>query len=68
MVTFYSFLHSKKPLVVNYVDKYPGLKVCRVRENALKSSSMEWDAQYMVGMMTIKHKHIYSDSSVPRTS
>ena len=54
--------------MVNYVDKYRGLKVCRVGEHALKSSRMEWDAQYMVGMMTIKHKHIYSDSSVPRTS
>ena len=69
MVTFYSFLHSKKPFVVNYVDKYHGLKVCRVGENALKSSSMAWDAQHMVGMMmTIKHKRLYSDSSVPRTS
>lgn len=63
-----SFLYSKKTFVVNYVDKYRGLKVCRVGEHALKSSRMEWDAQYMVGMMTIKHKHIYSDSSVPRTS
>ena len=69
MVTLYSFLRSKKPFVVNYVDKYHGLKVCRVGENALKSSSMEWDAQYTVcTVMTIKHKHLYSDSSVPRTS
>lgn len=54
--------------MVNYVDKC-GLKVCRVGENAFKSSRMKWDAQYMVGMMmTFKHKHLYSDSSVPRTS
>lgn len=68
MVTFYSFLPSRKPFAVNYVDKQHGLKICRVGENALKSSRTEWDAPYMVGvMMIIKHKHVLSASSVPRT-